>query len=159
MSATARLRMVNVKGVPVTLRKQWASVAQECSDIRLEQVKKFKTGYWMTTWNLNDLLVAFGVGMAFHETLAADQCVLAIRNSPLGALRCALVNNQGSHQSGQHWISMAWRRSESGANVRLVDPLGSRRLCRNVMDLLTQEGYAIHPFDAGNASAGLDLRV
>jgi hypothetical protein len=148
MSATARLRMVNVKGVPVTLRKQWASVAQECSDIRLEQVKKFKTGYWMTTWNLNDLLVAFGVGMAFHETLAADQCVLAIRNSPLGALRCALVNNQGSRQSGQHWISMAWRRSESGANVRLVDPLGSRRLCRNVMDLLTQEGYAIHPFDA-----------
>jgi hypothetical protein len=89
MSATARLRMVNVKGVPVTLRKQWASVAQECSDIRLEQVKKFKTGYWMTTWNLNDLLVAFGVGMAFHETLAADQCMLAIRNSPLGALRCA----------------------------------------------------------------------
>jgi hypothetical protein len=102
MSVTARLRMVNVNGVPVILRKQWASVAQDCADIRLERVKKFKTGYWMNTWTLNDILVAFGVGVAFHPTLAADECVLAIQNSPLGALRCALVNNQGSRQSGQH---------------------------------------------------------
>jgi hypothetical protein len=122
-------------------------VAQDCSDIRLEQIKKFKTGYWMTTWTLNDLLVAFGVGVAFHQTLALDECVLAIRNSPLGVLRCALVNNQGSCQPGQHWTSIVWRRSESSANVRLVDPLGSLRLCRDIMELLTRDGYTLHPFD------------
>ena len=85
LAATSCIRLVgNVKGVPVTLRKQLASVAQECSDIRLEQVKKFKTGYWMTTWTLNHLLVAFGVGVAFHQTLALDECV----GHPQFATRC-----------------------------------------------------------------------
>jgi hypothetical protein len=48
---------------------------------------RYKNGYWLTTWNINDMEEAFGSHAAFHGALARDELMKVMRSPRAGLFR------------------------------------------------------------------------
>src|ERR1700722_13034627 len=71
-----------------------------------------KSGYWLSGWELEDLIKAFGIKcLHLLQPMAADKCAETISCSDLGHYG-AIVNTEPGYTDGTHWIVVLWETSE-----------------------------------------------
>jgi hypothetical protein len=117
------LTPVNSRGTKLTSIPISSDDDEEDDKDDEEDVNQYETGYWLSTWNINDLGEALGSHGSFRGALALDEFLVSMRSCHAG-LHFAVVNTERSRSMGLHWVSASWfKGSNGGASSRLNESL------------------------------------